>query len=462
MESSEANYPGNEALNTSYRCVLKHARKWLAGIVITCILIQNASAQFGNNNPFLFTTIAGSPTNEYVDVNGTGGLAGFDVPEGIVWSTNGNLYVADFYGNTIRQVTPVGTNWQVSTIAGNGAAGVTFTEPAALAVDGSNNLYVLDDQSLVRKLTQVGGNWVCTTIAGTGTAGNDIDGTNTVAQFNDPSGVAADAAGNVYVADTFNNVIRKLTPVGTNWVVTTIAGTNNPASPGSSVDGTNQMAQFFQPWGIAVDSNGNLFVTDVGSGVIREITPVVTPIITNWVVTTIAGTPGNLTIADGTNGAAAFDSPYGIAVDTNDTLYIADSTYNAIRKITPIGTNWVTTTLGGGSPNGDFADGVGTNAFFNDPSGITLDNTGNIYIADALNFAIRKGTNAALPSLTINVTGSSSVLITWPGSLGTLQTNSDLTAGSWGIFAGTVNSSNGTNTVTMPVVNANLYFRLTE
>jgi len=422
----------------------------------------------GQGNPYLFTTIAGSPDNQYVDINGAGALAGFDFPTGIAWSTNGNLYVSDYYGNTIRQVKLIGAQWQVTTIAGSGQAAsddgvglnATFNEPAALAMDASNNLFVADSaSSRVRKLSLVNGNWICTTIAGTNNSGPAIDGTNGAAQFNFPSGITVDGMGNVYVADTGNNVIRKLTLTGTNWVVTTIAGTSN-SGIGSSVDGTNQAAQFAQPFGIAADSSGNLFVAD--SSAIRKITSVVTPEVTNWVVTTIAGTPGNFGFADGTNEAAAFDNPYGIAVDSNDVIYVTDNAYNAIRKISPAGTNWVTTTLGGGYVNGKSADGVGTNSFFNNPWGITMDNTGNIYVADALNFTIRKGTNATLPSLTITQTGGSSVSVVWPGSLGTLQTNSDLITGSWGTYLGTINFNNGTNTVAMPIVNTSLYFRLTE
>lgn len=153
------------------------------------------------------------------------------------------------------------------------------------------------------RLTPVGTNWVVTTIAGTVGVAGSADATNSTALFNSPHGVAMDGAGNVYVADLINNTIRKVAPVGTNWVVTTIAG--QPGVTGSA-DGTNSAAQFNWPVGVAVDSAGNLYVADYYNSTIRKVAPVDT----NWVVTTIAGQARVAGSAHGTNNAARFYNPH--------------------------------------------------------------------------------------------------------------------------------------------------------
>ena len=149
-------------------------------------------------------------------------------------------------------------------------------------------------------------------------------------------GITVGTNGTLYVADTDNNTIRMVVPIGTNWVVTTIAGT---VDAHGATDGTNLTAQFYAPSSIAVDHAGNLFVADSGNNTIREMVPAGT----NWVVSTIAGTAGTTGYADGTNTDAQFDYPAALTVDANDNLFVADTLNNTIRKITPVGTNWVTT-----------------------------------------------------------------------------------------------------------------------
>ena len=178
-----------------------------------------------------------------------------------------------------------------------------------------------------------------TTLAGNNGYGS-ADGTNSAARFAHPEGAAVDTNGNVYVADTVNHTIREMTPVGTNWVVTTLAGL--AGSPGSA-DGTGSAARFNNPGGVAVDSAGNLYVADAGNNTIRKVTPVGT----NWVVTTLAGLAGSPGSADGTDSAAQFNQPYGVAVDSAGNVYVADTCNDTIRKVTLVGTNWVVTTLAG-------------------------------------------------------------------------------------------------------------------
>ncbi len=132
--------------------------------------------------------------------------------------------------------------------------------PTGVAVDSAGNLYVADcNNCTIRKVTPVGTNWVVTTLAGRAGKSGSADGTNSAARFYSPTGVAVDSAGNVYVADFYNNTIRKVTPVGTNWVVTTLAG---QAGASGSADGTGSAARFYHPFGVAVDSAGNVYVAD--------------------------------------------------------------------------------------------------------------------------------------------------------------------------------------------------------
>lgn len=203
------------------------------------------------------------------------------------------------------------------------------------------------------------------------TAGGFLDGMGTAALFQDPMGIATDVAGNVYVADSYNSAIRKIT---TDGKVTTLAGNGNLGL----VDGNAETAQFYSPSGLAVDAAGNVYVADRGNNAIRKVTPTGT-------VTTLAGS-GDAGYADGTGAAATFNTPRGVAVDANGNVYVADYGNNLIRKITAAG---VVTTIAGSRTTG-YANGTGTATNFNKPTGIALDATGNIYVAEPLNNDIRK------------------------------------------------------------------------
>jgi sugar lactone lactonase YvrE len=454
-------------------------RKALAGLLGALFSATAAWGQLGQlvyATPYTFVTIAGSFGSQGF-VDGTNADAEFYFPLGAAVDTNDNVYVVDNYYNTVRWLAPAGTNWVVSTIAGNtnssGSANGTnldaeFNEPTALALDGAGNLYVLDGgNNLLRELTPQGTNWVSSTLAGTVGSADGRDGTNAAAHFSYPCGVAVDQTGKLYVADTYNDTIRLVTPQGTNWVVTTIAG---QAGNAGGNDGTNQAALFYQPAGIAVDQGGNVYVADSGNYTIRKITPAGT----NWVVKTIAGTAGNFGGVDGTNGDASFFcpilfyGPMGLAVDAQTNLYVADGGNGLIRKVSPVGTNWVTTTLAGsvGAPAGS-SDGTGTNAVFGTPSGIAVDVAGNVFVSDPGANTVREGSppSASNPvtSLAISLTGANPVnaVIAWPAT-GTwlLQTNADLATPNWGVYGGTVNTANGTNSVTVPPWAPTLFFRL--
>ncbi|WP_332395142.1 hypothetical protein [Ralstonia sp. 1B3] len=208
------------------------------------------------------------------------------------------------------------------------------------------------------------------TIAGSTTAGY-ANGTGSAASFRQPSGVARDASGNLYVADYGNHVIRKIAPGG---VVTTLAGTGSPGH----VDGMAGSAKFATPVGIAVAASGNIYVTEFYGNDIRKITP-------GGTVTTLAGsaTAGS---SDGVGAGASFNNPLGITVDAAENVYVADYSNNMIRKITPAG---VVTTLAGTTTAGS-DNGAAALATFNGPSGIARSPSGTLYVAEWFNSDIRQ------------------------------------------------------------------------
>ena len=207
---------------------------------------------------------------------------------------------------------------------------------------------------------------IVTTLAGSAGQTGSSDGTGTAARFDYPEGVAVDSAGNVYVADRDNDEIRKITASG---VVTTLAGS---AGLSGSSDGTGSAARFDWPWGVAVDSAGNVYVADKFNDEIREITPA-------GVVTTLAGSAGQQGSSDGTGSAARFYRPEGVAVDSAGNVYVGDYFNDEIREITPAG---VVTTLAGSAGQTGSSDGTGTAARFYLPEGVAVDSVGNVYVAD--------------------------------------------------------------------------------
>jgi len=368
----------------------------------------------GQAQSYTFANLAGNPAGSGA-ADGTNGSAQFSRPSGIAVDGQGNLFIADQDNSTIRKITPVGSNWVVRTIAGKANtvntshlqdgsnSSALFNFPTGVAVDGSGNLFVADQyDNAIRKITPVGTNWVVATIAGLGpTAGGFSNGVSTVARLNTPTGVAVDANSNVFVADYINNAIRQITPIpgSTNWMVTTIAGAGPGAANSHLVDGTNTAAEFNGPTGLSIDTNGNLYVADQFNQAIR----IMTPSGTNWIVTTVAG-GGRAGSTDGPNGL--FNHPTGAAVDANGTVFVADNFNDTIREVTvaPDLTS-STTTIGGSAGVYGTNNGMGTNALFYRPFGVALDATGRIYVADSINNVIRVGT---LPS----ASGPTNLLVT--------------------------------------------------
>ena len=262
-----------------------------------------------------------------------------------------------------------------------------FNLPNALATDGAGNVYVADTfNHTIRKSTPAG---VVSTLAGTAGLTGSADGTGAAARFNLPIGVATDSAGNVYVGDSFNNVIRKITPAG---VVSTLAGT---AGASGSADGTGAAARFNLPRGVATDGAGNVYVADHSNHTIRKVTPA-------GVVSTLAGTAGLIGNTDATGAAASFNLPNGVATDGAGNVYVADTNNCTVRKITPAG---VVSTLAGTAGMLGSTDATGAAASFNLPDGVATDGAGNVYVADSGNHTIRKITAVGGVTTVVGVAG---------------------------------------------------------
>ncbi|MFA5057182.1 MAG: SMP-30/gluconolactonase/LRE family protein, partial [Opitutaceae bacterium] len=363
------------------------------------------------------TTLAGSLGIFGGDADGTGGSARFARPRSLVLGPEGNLYVADTSNNAIRKVTPAGV---VTTLAIPVDLPDGFYRPKSLVVDAAGNITVVDSWNAIWRLTPSGGltklmtlttatgygdagyadglamdqsgtlyvadtansvirklspSGTATTLAGFGPAYGSADGAGQTARFFYPAGVAVDEAGNVYVADTANHTIRKITPGG---VVTTLAGL---AGTAGAADGMRGDARFNAPGAVAVDAAGNVYVADTGNMTVRKITP-------DGMVSTLAGAAGTSDYVDATGAAARFVSPHSIAADREGNVVVADyrstwnfDTYREIRRIAPGGQ--VTTVAEVPDPRAAVKHGQV-------PLAIALDRAGNVFAADLYSSVIWK------------------------------------------------------------------------
>lgn len=327
-----------------------------------------------------FTTFAGAADSGAGD--GTSGTARFDYPYAVAVDSAGNLYIADSNNQTIRKISDAGI---VTTLAG--APGVfgssdgtgalaSFSSPQGVAADGAGNVYVTDtNNQTVRKISPAG---VVKTLAGSAGVTGSADGAGPAAEFDLPAGIAVDGAGHIYVADSNNQTIRKISPAG---VVTTLAGA--AGIPGSA-DGAGSSARFSGPQGVAVDEAGNVYVADTNNQTIRKIS-------STGMVTTLAGAAGNSGSSDGVGAVARFKYPFNLAVDRSGNVYVADVWNSAIRKITAGG---LVTTFAGSPGTHGLSDGVGEAALFSGPRAVAVDREGNVFVADTGNNSIRKGVAA--------------------------------------------------------------------
>ena len=344
-------------------------------LVLPLVVIQAQVVVFAPIHPIGYssaskvTTLAGDSVSKG-STDGLGPAARFARPMGLVVAGSGVVYVVDEESLTIRRVTPLG---EVTTLAGavgsKGSADGTgpaarFYHPVGVAVVADGTLYVTDaDNQTIRKITPTG---VVTTLAGTAGRKGSTDGVGAAARFNLPHGIAMDANGVVYVADTFNHTIRKITPAGS---VTTLAGT---AGRKGSTDGLGTTALFNSPAGVAVDAQGTVYVADNGNHTIRKIAP-------TGSVTTLAGAAGHRGGTDGPGPTARFRYPTGVAVDASGTVYVTDHMNATIRRITPVGE---VTTMAGTALGFGHTDGIGQAARFKSISGIAADAQGTLYVTD--------------------------------------------------------------------------------
>ena len=370
---------------------MKHT-PWICLIAILAAKSLDAQPVY---TPYTFSNIAGMPGGPGV-ADGTGSDARFTRPDGVAVDDTGAVFVADYYAFMIRKVTAAGV---VTTFAGspmhpgtNDGPGIAARfggpGPSGVAVDAARNVYVSDlSNHTIRKITPDG---FVTTLAGqTGQAGFK-DGPNGLALLSSPRGMAVDSDGNVYVADGF--AVRKVTKAGE---VSTIAGSMILAG---STDGPGALARFGNsgflinpgPQGLAIDSSGTLFVADAGNATVRMVSQVGN----DWLVSTIAGKAGFTGFTDGAGDAARFANggPYGIACDKAGNLFVTDPAALTIRKITRTATGWTVTTVAGGGPLGGpgTADGMGSDARFSYTKGIAASPAGDVFVADFQNSTIRK------------------------------------------------------------------------
>jgi sugar lactone lactonase YvrE len=322
------------------------------------------------------STLAGSAESKGKDpTDGVGPAARFDWPMGLAVAADGTVYVTDTYQHTIRKITPAGV---VTTLAGSPATpgsqdgagpAARFNHPVGLAIASSGLLYVADvDNQLIRSVTPEG---LVRTVAGLAGSKGSADGPAATARFHSPYGVVLGREGELYIADTDNQTIRKITATGD---VSTLAGL--PGRKGYA-DGLASQAQFNHPSGIALAPDGTLYVADDDNQVIRTVT------LTGG-VTTLAGTPGKKGFMEG--AAARFHAPTTIAVAPNGTVYVADYINSVIRQITPQGQ---VSTFAGRFKGWGHLDGSSEEARFKFPFGVAVGPTGWVYVADSGSRTIR-------------------------------------------------------------------------
>ncbi|MCF8253832.1 MAG: hypothetical protein K9J84_04575, partial [Bacteroidia bacterium] len=337
---------------------------------------RNSNGQTLSLDANRISIVAGSTQGS---ANGVGINAQFNLPTGVCADTFGNYYVADFANHLIRKITSTGV---VTTFAGNGSAGfldgsgttAKFNNPTGITCDFAGNVYVADQfNNRIRKITPSG---LVSTFAGDGFIGS-IDGSLTTARFNFPTGIATDGFGNFYVADQYNHKIRKIS----SGVVSTLAGTG----AGGNTNGISSVAQFSLPTGVALDLSGNVYVADYGNNLIRKVT-------STGITSTFAGT-GAAGFKDTISYLAEFSNPSGIFVDQNNDVIVADKGNNRIRRISN-SANWVSTFIGGGNWGNNI--GVAAEVQLANPYSIVKNKQGAWIIGDAWNNRIKRSSIVVL------------------------------------------------------------------
>jgi hypothetical protein len=355
--------------------VLRRAPALFGAVLLVFSLWSSAArAQFD------FFRFAGYP-GQHGSVNGLAHDARFRNPTGIARDTAGNFYVADTGNQVIRKIAPdltvtylAGAVGQIGSVDGSGTA-ARFAYPWGIAVDASGNVFVADSGNhTIRKITPSG---FVTTLAGLAGQAGSADGSGSAARFNNPSSIALDASGNLWVTDYLNCTLRKVTSAG---VVTTVAGA--PGQYGSA-DGVGSAARFSFPDGLALDEMGNIYVVDTNNHAIRKVTPA-------GEVTTFAGTLQQSGYRDSVDGPPLFSDPGGIIQEPNGSFLVTDRGNSVVRRVTPGG---YVTTIAGRAGVASSESGLGTDARFDGLIGIVTDSSGNVWISETTNQMIRQGDN---------------------------------------------------------------------
>jgi sugar lactone lactonase YvrE len=331
----------------------------------------------------MISTVVGTGVAGYTGDDGPAQSAELEEPYGVSADASGDIYVADTGNSVIRNVDPSG---KIITIAGNGSLGyggdggpatsASLYRPYRVVADSSRNVYISDFYN--NRIRKVDASGTITTVAGTGTQGYNGDGIPAIAaELSNPSGVAVDAAGNIYIADTGNNRIRK---INTSGAISTIAGTGFAGVLGDG--GPATMAQVNEPEGVAVGSSSNVYIVDYGNSKIREIDA-------SGTISTIAGTGSIGYSGDGGLAtAASLNQPTGVAVDSAGIVYIADNQNCRIRRVD---TSGIITTFAGTGTSGFSGDGgAPTSAELSFPEDVAVDAAGHVYVADTNNMRIRE------------------------------------------------------------------------
>lgn len=328
------------------------------------------------------------------------------LPSSVAIDGAGNLFIADSAHNRIRRVDA--STHIISTIAGDGSAGysgdgsvavnASLNNPSGIALDGAGNLYVADTgNNAVREVVAPTG--IIITLAGTGSAGYAGDGGAAFSsQLNQPSGIAFSPGGDLYIADTDNNVIRTITPqngaITPKSIISTFAGDGLPGYTGDG--GLPASAELDLPFAVAFDSSGNLYIADSGNNCIR--------MVASGVIKTIAGSGPHNAGYSGDSGPAVdaeLSYPTGVAIDLLGNVYIADTQNAAVRKVSPV-SDKIYTVISSGSGSDYFANALSRIDLYG-PTGLLIDGAGNLYVSDRLNMVIRQlQSNIAL----LNFTGT--------------------------------------------------------
>jgi sugar lactone lactonase YvrE len=366
---------------------------------IACIFCFFTAVGFSQ----IITTIAGTGISSYTGDGGLAINATFSEPQYVMLDDTGNIYVVDEDNNVIRKINPAGI---ITTVIGTGGIGYSgdggqaliakIDHPGGCAIDRKGNIYIADTYNhVVRKVNTAG---IISTLAGHGTIGGfgGDGGPGTAAYLNFPEMLAVDKKGNVYVTDASNNRVRK---IDTSGIITTIAGIGPGTYAGDG--GLATAANLNYPTGIAIDTTtGVIYIGDANNNAVRKID-------TNGIITTYAGT-GILGYSGdgGVSTSAKLNSPQGVTIDTAGTLYISDGGNNAIRKVNALGVISTYAGTGAAGFSGDGGPAVLAKIF--NPPGITVDVTGNLYIAEYFNSRVRKVSFCSSP-LNLSITGTFSV-----------------------------------------------------